>query len=132
MRTQRSMTVFSMGWRPSLPPTLLAQGKDKVGFQGQRAFVLRVVEVDVHGIDVVTTGGRDLDNLALQTLHQGVILTLRIADGDVVLGDEKGICNFSLGRKGLAAARGAQDQAVRVFVKKNFFITGNISRFDML
>ena len=110
----------------------LAQGENEVGFQGQRALILGVVQIDVHGINVVTTGGRDLDDLALQTLHQRVILALRIADGDVVLGDEKGIGNFSLGREGLATARGAQDQAVRVFVKKNFFITGNISRFDML
>ena len=35
----------------------LAQGKDKVGFQGQRAFVLKLVEVDVHGVDVMSAGG---------------------------------------------------------------------------
>ena len=80
----------------------------------------------------MSAGGRDLNDLALQALDQGVILALRIADGDVVLGDEKGIGDLTLCGEGLAAARGAQDQAVRVFVKKNFFITGNISRFDML
>lgn len=110
----------------------LTQGENEVGFQGQRTFVLGVVQIDVHGINVVTAGRRDLDDLALQTLHQRVILALRIADGDVVLGDEKGIGDLALGGEGLAAARGAQDQAIRVFVKKNFFITGNISRFDML
>ena len=35
----------------------LAQGQDEVGFQGQRALILGVVQVDVHGIDVMSAGG---------------------------------------------------------------------------
>lgn len=35
----------------------LTQGENEVRFQGQRALVLGVIQVDVHGIDVVTTGG---------------------------------------------------------------------------
>ena len=34
----------------------LAQGENEVGFQGQRALILRVVQIDVHGIDVMSAG----------------------------------------------------------------------------
>ena len=30
---------------------------------------IAVIEVDVHGVDVVPGGGRNLDDLSLQTLH---------------------------------------------------------------
>ena len=80
----------------------------------------------------MSAGGRDLHYLPVQVLHQRPVLRLRVADDDIVIGDEEHVGDLTLGGEGLAAARGAQDQAVRVFVKKNFFITGNISRFDML
>ena len=35
----------------------LTQGENKVGFQRQRALVLRVVQIDVHGIDEMSAGG---------------------------------------------------------------------------
>ena len=59
----------------------------------------------------------------MQAAHKGVILRFRVADDDVV-GNEKSVCDFPLRRKALAAAGGAEDQPVGVFVKRNFLGAG--------
>jgi len=48
----------------------LAEGKDKVGFQGKRVIFLRIVGVNVHGVDELGAVGADFDDLTLQTIHQ--------------------------------------------------------------
>jgi len=68
----------------------------------------------------------------MKPFHQRIILAFRVTDDDVVTGNEKRVGDLAFCAEGLAAARCTEDKAVRVFVKKNFFITGNISRFDML
>lgn len=42
-------------------------------------------------------------------------LRFRVADDDVVVGNEKSVCDFPLRRKALAASGGAEDQTVGVF-----------------
>jgi len=58
----------------------LAQGQDKVRLEGQRAFIVRVVQIQVHRIDVVGGSGRNLNDLPMQTLHQRGIFCLRVQD----------------------------------------------------
>ena len=47
----------------------LTQGENEVRFQRKRVFLVAVIEVDVHGVDVVLGGRRNFDDLSLQTLH---------------------------------------------------------------
>ena len=51
----------------------------------------------------------------MQAAHKGVILRFRVADDDVVVGNEKSVCDFPLRRKALAASGCSQDKPVRVF-----------------
>ena len=46
----------------------------KIRFQGQRAIILGVVEVDVQRIHIVLAGGRKFDDLPMQPLDQRIIL----------------------------------------------------------
>jgi len=110
----------------------LAQRKNEVGFEGKRVFIVRIVQVQVHGVDIVGGGGRNADDLSVQAFHQRPVFRLGVADDDIVVGNEKHVGDFTLGGEGFTAAGSAKDKSIRVFVKKNFFITGNISRFDML
>ena len=92
----------------------LAQRQDKVGFQAQRVIIIAVIQIQVHRIDiagrtvVALAGGRQLNDLTVQTLHQRCIFALRVTDDDVILGaDEKRIGDLTFCRKRLAAAGSA-------------------------
>ena len=61
-----------------------AQGKNKVRFHAQGVIIIGVVQIDVHRVDVVLTGGRDMDNLTAQRLHQRIILAFRVCDDNIV------------------------------------------------
>ena len=97
------------------------QGEDKIGLQGKRAVVLGIVEVYVHrvhilGLSVNAPACRGQpDNLTVQTLHKGKILGFRVADNNIVVGNEKGICHFPFCRKGFTTARCSQDKPVWIF-----------------
>ena len=93
----------------------LAQRQDEVGFQGQRTFIVRIVQVQVHRVDVVGGGGRDFDDLPVQALHQRRVLGLRVADDDIIRSQQEAVGDLTLGAERFAAARRAQDQAVGVF-----------------
>ena len=82
----------------------LAQGEDEVGFQAQRVFVVAVIQVQIHGVQVVGGGGRDLHHLPVQVLHQRPVLRLRVADDDIVIRDEEHVGDLPLGGEGLAAS----------------------------
>ena len=110
----------------------LTEGQNEIGFKGKWVFIIAIIEVQIHWVEVVAGGGRDFDDLPVQALYKRAILRFRVADDDVVIRDEEDIGDLALGGEAFAAARCAEDEPVRVFVKKNFFITGNISRFDML
>ena len=56
----------------------LTQRQDKVRLEGQRAFIVRVVQVQVHRVDIVGRGGRNFDDLPMQTLHQRGIFRFRV------------------------------------------------------
>ena len=99
----------------------LAQGQDKIGFQRKRVVVLGVVEVNIHRIYILRpsvnapAGRGQSDNLSVQPLHKGKILGFRVADDNVVVGNEKGVCHFTFRRKGFTAARCSQDKPVWIF-----------------
>lgn len=42
----------------------LAQGQDKIRFQREGIVLVTVIQVDVHGIDVVVGGRRDFNDLS--------------------------------------------------------------------
>ena len=63
----------------------LAQGKDKVRLQGDRIILLRIVRVDIHGVDILRAGRADLDDLAVKPVHQRGILCFRIGNDHVVI-----------------------------------------------
>ena len=85
----------------------LAQAENEVGFQAQRVLIVRIVEVQVHGVNVVRACGGDFDDLPIQPLHQRPVLRLRVADDNVVIGDEEHVGDLPLGGKALAAAGSA-------------------------
>ena len=43
-----------------------------------------IVQIDVHRVDVVLTGGRDMDNLTAQRFHQRIILSFGVCDDNIV------------------------------------------------
>ena len=92
-----------------------AQREDAVGLQGDGVILLRVVGVDVHGVDVVGAGWRDFDNLSVQSGDKGRILAFRVTYDNIVVCGEKCVGDFPLGCEGFSASGGAEDQAVRVF-----------------
>ena len=49
----------------------LHEGEDEVAFQCQGVIVLRIVEGNVHGVDVLVGGGGNVDHLPAQPLDQG-------------------------------------------------------------
>ena len=73
-----------------------AQGKNKVRFHAQRVIIVRVIEVDVHWVDVVLTGGRDMNDLSAQCFHQRIILALRVCHDNIVRCGEKHVRDFTL------------------------------------
>ena len=93
----------------------LAQGKHKVGFQAQRFFLIRIIEVQIKRIDVIAAGGRNTDDLAAEALHQRVVFALRIADEHIVLCDQQDVGNLSLGREGFTGTGCAENDAVGRF-----------------
>ena len=95
----------------------LAQAENEVGFQAQRVLIVRIVEVQVHGIDIVRGGGRDFNDLPMQVLHQRAIFRLRIADDDIVVRHQKDVCDLTFGAEALTGTGRAQNQAVRILQK---------------
>ena len=90
----------------------LAEGQHEVAFQRQRVFFLGVVEVDVQGVHIVGAGRGQPDHLTAQSLHQGRILVLRVADDDIILGHQHDKGDLPLAAHGFAAAGGAEHKTV--------------------
>ena len=96
----------------------LAQGENKIAFEGQRVLVVGVVGVNVHGVDERARRGRwrQPHHLPAQPVHQGVIFPLRVCYDNVVVREgEEHVDDLPLGGETLAAAGGAQEQAVGIF-----------------
>ena len=87
----------------------VAEGQQEVHLQGQRAFIIRIVQVEVHRVDILLAGGGNLYHLSVQPLDEGVIFRLRVCDEDVIVRDEEHIQNLPLGREGFAAPGGSED-----------------------
>ena len=92
----------------------LAEGEDEVGFQTQRIFIVRIVEIQVHRVDVMRACGGDFNDLSVQALHQRSILGLGVADDNVIVSNEEHVGDLSLRRKALAASGRTKDEAVGV------------------
>src|SRR5699024_3485727 len=93
----------------------LAQRQDEVGLERQRTFIVRVVQVQIHRVNVIAAGGRNLDDLPMQALHQGRVLGLRVADNDVIIGEQETVGDLALGAEGLTGTRRTKNQAVGDF-----------------
>ena len=99
----------------------LAKGKDKVGFQSKRVVVLAVIEVYIHRVHILGHAvhafscWRQAYHLPAQSLHKGKILGFGVADDNIVVGDEKGVCHFPFCRKGFTASRCSKNKPVWVF-----------------
>ena len=87
----------------------VAEGQQEIHLQRQRAFIVRIVQVEVHRIDVLLAGGGNLDNLSLQPVDQGKILRLRVTDNDVVICNEENIEDFPLCAETLTTSGSAKD-----------------------
>ena len=62
--------------------------------------------------------------MPVEALHEREILTLGIADGNIIGRHEDDIGNLALGGEGLAAARRTEDQAVRVALSRTIICAG--------
>ena len=93
----------------------LTEGEDEVRFQGDGVILLGVVQVDVHGVDILRTGRADLDDLPIEPLDEGGVLRLRVADDHIIIRHQKGVGDLPLGGKGLARTGRTQNQPVGVF-----------------
>ena len=60
----------------------------------------------------------------MQTLNKRCVLRFRVTDNDIITGKQKAVGNFSFCAEGLTGTRRTQNQAVRVFVKRNFLGAG--------
>ena len=90
------------------------QRKNKVGFQRKRIIFLRIVGIDVHGIDELGTVGADFDDLTLQTIHQWRVFAFGIVHNNIIVRHQKSVCDFTLCRETFAASRSAEDQTIGV------------------
>ena len=52
----------------------LAQREDEVGLEGDGVVLLRIVGVDIHGVDILGAGRADLDHLPMEPANQGRII----------------------------------------------------------
>ena len=92
----------------------VAEAQDEVHLETEWVVVIGVVQVQVHRIHILLRGRRDLDDLPVQALDERPILGLRVADDDVVAGQEVNAQNLSFCREALTRAGRAEDDTVRV------------------
>ena len=92
----------------------LTEREDEIRLEAQRVVVIGIIQVDVHGIDIIVAGRGDMDHLPAQRMHQRVILAFRIAYDHVILCNKEDIGDLTLGREGFTGTRGSEDQSVRV------------------
>ena len=92
----------------------LAQRQDEVRLHTQRVIIIRIVHIDVHRIDIVVAGGRNMDNLSAQRMNQREIFPFRVSDDNIVLRYEKRIGYFPLCREGFAGTGCSENQAVGI------------------
>ena len=90
----------------------LAQGQHEVGFQAQRFFFIRIVEIEIQRVDVIAAGGRNTDDLTAEALHKRVVFAFGIADEHIILRNQKNVGNLSLCGEGFAGTGCAKDDAI--------------------
>lgn len=110
------MIVLSIG--PFFAPDdKVTQRQDKITFQSDRVFIIGIVQIDVHRVDVVRGSRGNINDLPLGTelLYQRPILIFRVSDNDVVLRQKEHIDDLTLGRERFAASWGTEKQPIGVF-----------------
>ena len=60
----------------------------------------------------------------MQTLNKRCVLRFRVTDDNIITGKQKAVGDFSFYAEGLTGTRRTQNQAVGVFVKRNFLGVG--------
>ena len=76
---------FFHGFKPvSIAHDQLTQGEDEVRFQRQGVIIVGVVQVNIHGIDIIRAGGSNTDHLTVQSLDQGKIFAFRVTDENII------------------------------------------------
>ena len=92
----------------------LTERQDEVGFQRHRVIILGVVQVDVHRIDIVGTGRTDLHDLTVELVNQSRIFCFRVADDNVIIGNEERIGDLTLCGEGLTGTGSTKDKPVGI------------------
>ena len=90
----------------------LTERQHEIAFQGQRVFVLTVIQVDVQRVHIGFAGGRQLHHLAVEPLHKGVIFRLWIADIYIVRRTKEHTDDLGFTAHGLAGTGSTQLQAI--------------------
>src|SRR5699024_910814 len=95
----------------------VTQRQDKITFQGDRVFIVRIVQVNFHRIDVVGGVRGNVNDLPLvsKLFYQRSILIFRVCYDNVVLRQKKHIDDLTLGRERFATAGRTQEQTVGIF-----------------
>ena len=92
----------------------LTEGQDKIGFQCYGVVILRVVQVDVHRVDIVGTGRTDFYHLTIELVNQSRIFRFGVADDNIVICNQERIGDFTLCGKGFTGTGSTQNQPVGV------------------
>ena len=92
----------------------LTEGQDKIGFQCYGIVILRVVQVDVHRVDIVGTGRTDFYHLTIELVNQSRIFRFGVADDNIVIRNQERIGDFTLCGKGFTGTGRTQNQSVGV------------------
>ena len=92
----------------------LTEGQDKISFQCYRVVILRVVQVDVHRVDIVGTGGADFYHLTIELVNQSRIFRFGVANDNIVIRNQERIGDFTLCGKGFTGTGRTQNQSVGV------------------
>ena len=92
------------GLQPAFPTDdEFAERQYEVGFERQRVFVLRVIYVYIHRVDVIHAVLRYAYDLAPQGFYKLRVLTFRVADDNVVTGDQVTVRDLPFGGERFAA-----------------------------
>ena len=90
----------------------LTERQHEIAFQGQRVFVLTVIQVDVQRVHIGFAGGRQLHHLAVEPFHKGVIFRLWIADIYIVRRTKEHTDDLGFTAHGFAGTGSTQLQSV--------------------
>ena len=92
-----------------------AERQNKICLQRNGIIFLTVIAVDVHGVDILSAGRADFNDLTAHARHKRCVLAFRITHDDVIIRSKKSIGDLTLCRKTLSGTRCAENQTVGRF-----------------